>query len=40
MCRSIRTLRAPYADEVTSDDMHAAITAATQRLLDQLVVRG
>jgi hypothetical protein len=24
MCRSIKTLRPPYADEVTSQDVHAA----------------
>lgn len=24
MCRSIKTLRAPYADEVTDDDVRAA----------------
>ena len=24
MCRSIKTLRPPYADEVTPDDVHAA----------------
>jgi hypothetical protein len=24
MCRSIKTLRAPYVDELTSDDIHAA----------------
>jgi hypothetical protein len=24
MCRSIKTLRPPYADDVTEDDMHAA----------------
>jgi len=24
MCRSIKTLRAPYAEVVTDDDMHAA----------------
>lgn len=24
MCRSIRTLRAPYADTVTPEDIHAA----------------
>jgi hypothetical protein len=24
MCRSIKTLRPPYADEVTDDDVHAA----------------
>jgi hypothetical protein len=24
MCRSIKTLRPPYADDVTDDDMHAA----------------
>jgi hypothetical protein len=68
MCRSIKTLRPPYADEVTETDMHAAalqyvrkvsgfrkpaphnaaafdkaveeIAAATQELLDSLVVRG
>ncbi len=68
MCRSIKTLRPPFAEEVTSDDVHAAalqfvrkvsgfrapaphnaeafdaavqeITTITERLLDQLVVRG
>ena len=24
MCRSIKTLRPPYADDVTDDDVHAA----------------
>lgn len=24
MCRSIKTLRPPYTDDVTTDDMHAA----------------
>ncbi len=24
MCRSIKTLRAPYAEQVTDEDMHAA----------------
>lgn len=24
MCRSIKTLRPPYADDVTTDDVHAA----------------
>jgi hypothetical protein len=24
MCRSIKTLRAPYVDELTDDDVHAA----------------
>ena len=24
MCRSIKTLRAPYAERVTDEDMHAA----------------
>jgi hypothetical protein len=24
MCRSIKTLRAPYIEELTSDDVHAA----------------
>lgn len=24
MCRSIKTLRPPYAEDVTSDDVHAA----------------
>ena len=68
MCRSIKTLRPPYADSVTEDDVRAAalqyvrkvsgfrqpaahntaafdlavdrITAATEELLDALVVRG
>lgn len=68
MCRSIKTLRAPYVETVTPDDVRAAalqyvrkvsgfrapaahnqeafdaavdaVAAATQRLLDQLVVRG
>lgn len=68
MCRSIKTLRPPFADQVTEADIRAAalqyvrkvsgfrapaahnqhafdnavddITAATQRLLDQLVFRG
>ena len=68
MCRSIKTLRAPYIDEAEEPDVHAAalqyvrkvsgfrepaphnreafdeavdaIAAATQDLLDRLVVRG
>lgn len=68
MCRSIKTLRPPYTDEVGDDDVRAAalqyvrkvagmrapaphnaeafgaavdaVTAATQELLDRLVVRG
>jgi hypothetical protein len=68
MCRSIKTLRAPYSEQVTDDDVRAAalqyvrkisgfrapaahnaeafgqavdsVTAATQRLLDELEVRG
>ncbi|GAA3061756.1 hypothetical protein LV79_003972 [Actinokineospora globicatena] len=68
MCRSIKTLRAPFVDEVGDDDVRAAalqyvrkisgfrapaphnaeafeaavdaVTAATQQLLDSLVVRG
>lgn len=68
MCRSIKTLRPPFQDETTSDDVRAAalqyvrkvsgfrtpaahnaavfdeaverVAAATQELLDQLVVRG
>lgn len=68
MCRSIRTLRPPYAEEVTDTDVRAAalqyvrkvsgfrapaghnaeafdravadVREATQRLLDQLEVRG
>ncbi|NGN69899.1 DUF2277 domain-containing protein [Streptomyces sp. A7024] len=68
MCRSIKTLRPPYADDVTEDDTHAAalqyvrkisgfrqpaahnaeafdkaveqVAAATQELLDHLVVKG
>ncbi|RLK62124.1 DUF2277 family protein [Actinokineospora cianjurensis] len=68
MCRSIKTLRAPFVDEVGDDDVRAAalqyvrkisgfrapaphnveafeaavaaVTAATQELLDRLVVRG
>lgn len=68
MCRSIKTLRPPFTDDVTEDDVRAAalqyvrkvsgfrapaahnrevfdeaveaITAATDRLLAQLVVRG
>lgn len=68
MCRSIKTLRPPYEDETTDDDVRAAalqyvrkvsgfrspaahnaavfeeavdrIAAATQDLLDGLVVRG
>jgi hypothetical protein len=68
MCRSIKTLRAPYVETVTPDDVRAAalqyvrkvsgfrapaahnreafdaavdaVAAATQQLLDQLVVRG
>lgn len=67
MCRSIRTLRPPYTDDVTAADVEAAalqyvrkvagmrapaphnraafeaavaeVAAATQRLLDELVVR-
>lgn len=68
MCRSIKTLRPPFSEDVTDDDVRAAalqyvrkvsgfrapaahnreafdeaveaITAATDRLLAQLVVRG
>ena len=68
MCRSIKTLRPPYTEAVTNDEVHAAalqyvrkvsgfrapaahkaeafdsavetIAAATQDLLDGLVVRG
>jgi hypothetical protein len=68
MCRSIKTLRPPFADEVAPEEVRAAavqyvrkvsgfrepaahnrqafvdaveaITTATERLLDQLVVRG
>jgi hypothetical protein len=68
MCRSIKTLRPPYAEAVTEDDTRAAalqyvrkvsgfrapaphnaaaferaveqVTAATEELLDALVVRG
>ena len=68
MCRSIKTLRPPYTEEVGDDDVRAAalqyvrkiagmrapaphnaeafeqavdaVTAATQDLLDRLVVRG
>lgn len=68
MCRSIKTLRPPYTEAVTREEVHAAalqyvrkvsgfrapaahntdafehavetITAATQELLDDLVVRG
>ncbi len=68
MCRSIKTLRPPYADTVTETDVRAAalqyvrkisgfrapaphnaaafehavnvVAAATQDLLDELVVRG
>ncbi len=68
MCRSIKTLRAPYAEDVTTEDTRAAalqyvrkvagmrapsarnaeafddavatIAAATDRLLDQLIVAG
>lgn len=68
MCRSIKTLRPPYAEEVTDTDVRAAalqyvrkvsgfrapaghnaeafdravadVREATQRLLDQLEVRG
>ena len=68
MCRSIRTLRPPYAEAVTEDDIRAAalqyvrkvsgfrapashnseaferavdeVAAATEQLLDDLVVRG
>ena len=68
MCRSIQTLRPPYTEAVTPDDVRAAalqyvrkisgmrapaphnrevfdtavdaVTAATQALLDDLVVRG
>lgn len=67
MCRSIRTLRPPYAEDVRPDDVRAAalqyvrkvagmrapstanteafddavreVAAATQRLLDRLVLR-
>jgi hypothetical protein len=66
MCRSIKTLRAPYTEEVTPTDVHAAalqyvrkisgfrapaphnaqafeeavaaVAAATQKLLDDLVI--
>jgi hypothetical protein len=68
MCRSIKTLRPPYADDVSDDDVQAAalqyvrkvsgfrspaahnseaferavadVASATQRLLDDLTVRG
>jgi hypothetical protein len=68
MCRSIKTLRPPYTEQTTDDDVRAAalqyvrkvsgfhrpadhnaaafadavdaVAAATQRLLDDLVVRG
>ena len=68
MCRSIMTLRPPYVEQVTPDDVRAAalqyvrkvsgfrqpaahnreafdaaveaVSAATQQLLDSLVVRG
>ena len=68
MCRSIQTLRPPYAESVTADDVRAAalqyvrkisgmrapaphnraafdtavdaVTAATEQLLRDLVVRG
>lgn len=68
MCRSIKTLRPPYTEDVTEDDIRAAalqyvrkisgfrapaahnqeafdraveqVTAASQLLLDELVVRG
>jgi hypothetical protein len=68
MCRSIRTLRPPYQEEVTETDVHAAalqyirkisgfrapaphnaeafeeavaaVAAATQELLDKLVIGG
>jgi hypothetical protein len=68
MCRSIKTLRPPYVEEVADDDVRAAalqyvrkvagmrapaphnaevfeaavdaVAAATQELLDRLVVRG
>ena len=68
MCRSIKTLRPPYTEDVGDDDVRAAalqyvrkiagmrapaphnaeafeqavdaVTAATQDLLDRLVVRG
>lgn len=68
MCRSIKTLRPPFADEVTDDDVRAAalqyvrkvsgfrtpaahnkaafdeaveaVAAATEQLLDSLVVHG
>jgi hypothetical protein len=67
MCRSIKTLRPPYTEDVGADDVHAAalqyvrkvagmrspaahnaeafdaavaaVSAATQELLDRLVVR-
>ena len=68
MCRSIKTLRPPFADDVTNDDIRAAalqyvrkvsgfrapaahnqaafdeaveaVSAATERLLDSLIVRS
>jgi hypothetical protein len=68
MCRSIKTLRPPFVEETSTDDVRAAalqyvrkvsgfrapaahnaeafdaavdaVTAATQRLLDDLVVRS
>lgn len=68
MCRSIKTLRPPFTDDVTDDDVRAAalqyvrkvsgfrspaahnaeafqaavddVAAATERLLEHLVVRG
>ena len=47
MCRSIKTLRPPFAEEVTDHDVRAAafdlaveeIAAATARLLGALEVR-
>jgi hypothetical protein len=68
MCRSIKTLREPFTEQVTEADVHAAalqyvrkisgfrapashnaqafeqavtaVAAATQRLLDELEIRG
>ena len=48
MCRSIKTLRPPFVDDATHDDVHAAafdeavaaVSRATAHLLDQLEVRG
>ncbi len=33
MCRSIKTLRPPYADDVTDDDVHAAALQYVRKIV-------